>query len=110
VVVNVAAHIRGTRSAAERWGFAAFLLAGVGLALSIWFIVGSQTDTGDVRWWLVVVPLVVTATPVVVATHGVRLAAMIALGAWCVLAVFSIGMLQLQALLAAVVAVLREDR
>jgi hypothetical protein len=96
------------RSPAERWSFAAFLLAAIGLVLSVWFIVGSQTDTGQVRWWLVVAPLVATAIPLLVPRHGIRLGAVIALGGWCLLAALSIGMLQLPALIASVVGALRQ--
>jgi hypothetical protein len=93
---------------AHRWSLAAFALSTLGFVLSIWFILGSETDTGDVRWWLVVAPLFVTAIPLVLARRGVRLAAMLALGAWCVLGLFSIGILQVPALGAAVAAVLKE--
>ena len=41
--------------------------------------------------------------------HRVRIAAMVALGGWCVLAVFSIGFLLLPALVAEVVAVMKES-
>jgi hypothetical protein len=80
----------------------------IGVAVSIWFVLSSETDPAGVRWWLVVAPLVVTAIPVLLPRHGVRVTAMVVLGAWCVLAVFSIGMLLGPALSAAVVAVVRE--
>jgi hypothetical protein len=110
MAVSIAVRIRGTQSAGEGWSFAALLLAAVGVAASIWFVVASQTDTDDVRWWLVVAPLFVMAAPVLLARHAVRVGAMVALAGWCFLAVFSIGMLQLPALVAAVIAVLRDSR
>ena len=106
--MSVAVCVRGTRSAAERWSFAAFLLATIGLVLSIWFIVGSETDTSQVRWWLVFAPLVVTAIPVLLPRHAVRVTAVVVLGAWCFLTGFSIGMLLLPALIATVVAAVKE--
>jgi hypothetical protein len=106
--VSTAVRVRGVRSPAERWSVGAFLLAAVGLAASIWFIVVSQTETDQVRWWLVLAPVVVTVIPLLSPRYGVRVAAMLALGAWCILALFSIGMLQLPALIAAVVAVARD--
>lgn len=106
--MSVAVCVRGTRSAAERWSFAAFLLAAIGLALSIWFIVGSETDTSQVRWWLVFAPLVITAAPVVFSRQSVRVSALITLGAWCVVAIFSIGMLQLPALVVSVISAARD--
>jgi hypothetical protein len=96
------------RSDAERWSFLALLLAVVGLSVSIWFIFSSQSETSQIRWWLVALPLVVTAAPVLVPRHGVRVAAAVLLGVWCFLTGFSIGMLLLPALLAALAAVVRE--
>ena len=108
--MTTAVRVRGIRSAAERWSFVAFLLAALGLATSVWFIVASQSETDQIRWWLVVTPLVVAAIPLLAPRHDVRVAAALALGAWCFVAVFSIGMLQLPALVAAVVAVARGGR
>jgi FtsH-binding integral membrane protein len=106
--VSVALRLGGTRTEAERWSFLALALAAIGLAFSIWFILGSDSDPAGVLWWLVVAPLVVTAVPVLIPRHVVRVTAMAVLGAWCVLTGFSIGMLLLPALIAAVVAVVRE--
>ena len=110
MAVTTAVRLRRTRSAAERWSLAAFLLAALGIVASAWFIVASPTDTEQVRWWLVVAPLIVAAIPLVVPRPGVRVAATLALGAWCWVAMFSIGMLQLPALVAAFGAVLKDRR
>ena len=108
VGVSVAVRVGGTRSEADRWSFVALALATIGLAVSVWFILKSETDTAQVRWWLVVAPLFVTAIPVLLPRHAVRVTAVVVLGAWCLLTGFSIGMLLLPALIAAVVAVIRE--
>ena len=110
MAMTTALRVRGMRSAADGWSFVAFLLAALGLAASIWFVVASQTETGQARWWLVVAPLVVAAIPLLVPRHGARVAAALALGAWCFVAMFSIGMLQLPALVAAAVAAARDGR
>ncbi len=107
MAVSFALSIRTTLSDAQRWSFAAFVLAAVGLACSIWFILGSDSDPAQVRWWLVAFPLVVTPIPVLLPRHGVRAAVMVALGGWCLLTGFSIGMLLLPALFAGVLAVVR---
>ena len=106
--MSVAVRVGGTRSEADRWSFVALALATIGLAVSVWFILKSETDTAQVRWWLVVAPLFVTAIPVLLPRHAVRVTAVVVLGAWCLLTGFSIGMLLLPALIAAVVAVIRE--
>jgi hypothetical protein len=105
--MSTAVRLRSMRTPAERWSVGAFLLAALGLAASVWLVVASQSDTDQVRWWLVSGPVVVTAIPLLIPRDGVRVATMLALGAWCFLAVFSIGMLQWPALVAAVVAVVR---
>ena len=106
--MSVALLVGGTRTAAQRWSFLALALAAVGLAASIWFIFGSDGDPAQVVWWLVAAPLFVTAIPVVFPRREARVAAAVVLGGWCVLTGFSIGMLLLPALAAAVVAVVRE--
>jgi hypothetical protein len=107
------AAVRDARAANDRartWSIAAFALALVGLALSVSFILGSQTDTSDVRWWLVVAPTVVTAVPLLFPRLEVRVAAMAVLGTWCIVASFSIGLLLVPALAAAVAAAASESR
>jgi hypothetical protein len=105
--MSTALRLSRPRSDAERWSFLTLVLAVAGLALSIWFVLGSQSDTSEIRWWLVVAPLFVTAAPVVIPRHPVRVAAFVALAGWCFLALFSIGMLLVPALLAAVAAAVR---
>ena len=95
-------------SDAERSSVAALGLASIGFALSIWLVFSSGSDTTDIRWWLVVMPLVFTAIPVLLPRHRIRLVAVIALGAWCVLTGFSIGMLLVPALVATAMAFGRE--
>ena len=107
--MTTALRLRGMQSA-ERWSFVAFLLAALGVGASVWFIAASQTETDDIRWWLVAAPLVVAAIPLLVPRAGVRVAAATVLGAWCFVAMFSIGMLQLPTLAAAIGAALRDGR
>ena len=106
--MSVALHLGRTRSAADRWSLLALALAAIGLAVSIWFIFSSDSDPAQVVWWLVAAPLFVTAIPVLLPRRGVRVAAAVVLGGWCVLTGFSIGMLLLPALSVAVVAATRE--
>jgi hypothetical protein len=108
--MSIALRLSRQRSETERWSFVALVFAGVGLALSIWFVLGSQDDASQVRWWLVVAPLFVTAVPVLIPRHAARVGAMVVLGGWCFLAVFSIGMLLVPALIAAVVAAVKGSR
>jgi hypothetical protein len=108
LVVSVAVWKR--HSEAERWSFLAFALAALGLALSTWFILGSDSEVAEVRWWLVALPFALTALPVLVPRHGVRIAAAALLCVWCFLTGFSIGMLLLPALLVASVAVVKDAR
>ena len=110
MAVTTALRVRGMRSGGQSGSFGAVRLAALGLAVSTWFVVASQTETDQVRWWLVAAPLVVAAIPLLVPRHGARVAAALALGAWCFVAMFSIGMLQLPALVAAVVAAARDGR
>jgi hypothetical protein len=107
VGVSIALRLSRTRSDAERWSFVTLVLAVAGLALAIWFVIGSQSDTSEVRWWLVVAPLFITAAPVLIPRQGVRVAAFVALAGWCFLALFSIGMLLVPALLAALAAAVK---
>lgn len=106
--MNAALHARRTHSEAQRWSFAAFMLAAVGLAASIWVIFGSETDTAEVRWWLVVVPLFVTSLPVALPQRGMRVAAVVVLAAWCAVTGLSIGMFLVPALIASVASLVRE--
>jgi hypothetical protein len=106
--VSLAVRLSRPRSGAERWSFLTLLLAVAGFSVSIWFILGSQSDASQVRWWLVAVPPFVAAIPVLLPRHAVRIGATAVLGAWCFLAVFSIGMLLVPALLAAFAALVRD--
>jgi hypothetical protein len=98
------------RSAPWRWSLAAFLFAALGVVCSTWIIVGSDGDPSQVRWWVVVLPVALTLVPVLLPRTPVRFGAAVAMGAWCVLAVLSIGVLLMPALAAEVAAVLTEER
>ena len=108
--MTAALHAWRAHSEAYRWSLVAVALAAVGLVASIWVILGSDTDTSQVRWWLVVTPLLVTAAPVVLPQHVVRVAAMITLAAWCAVTGFSIGIFLVPALIASAVSLVREGR
>ena len=90
------------------WRLAAFALAALALVASVLVIFGSDGDASHVRWPLVVAPLVLTLLPLVVRQEGVRLGALVLLGLWCAVTVFSIGMLFLPALAAALMAIVRD--
>ena len=92
------------------WSIAALALAGAGVIASTWLVLAADSDPGEVLWPLVVAPLAVALIPVLVPGNAVRLAALVALGGWCVLTGFSIGLLLLPALAAQVVAAIREGQ
>lgn len=71
----------------------AVVAAATATAASIALVLASDSDPSAVRWWLVVAPMIVTAVPLVLPRRAVRLGAAIAVGAWCVVASASIGLL-----------------
>jgi hypothetical protein len=75
-----------------------------------WVIVGSDGDASQVRWFLVVAPIVVCVIPFLAPRQGARIGAALALGGWCVLAALSIGFLLWPALAALIAAVVSEKR
>lgn len=93
--------------AAGLWSLAAMVLAASAFAATVAVVLASGQDTSDVRWPLVVAPLVAAALAVAVPRRGVRTAAAIVLLAWCVLAAASVGLFFVPAALAAVVAAWR---
>ena len=76
---------------------------------STWMIVASDGDPSQVVWPLVVAPVAICAVPVLVPHASVRIGAVLALGAWCVLTGFSIGFTQVPTLVAAYAAMSREE-
>ena len=108
------AHTRADRSVSVpkpgRWSLAALWLAGIGVGVSTWFILEMDSDPGGVLWPLVVAPAVIALVPALVPRSGVRLAAAVAMGIWCGVTGFSIGMFLTPALVALVGAALREER
>jgi hypothetical protein len=96
-------------SAPARLSLAALVLSAVGVAAATWMIVASDGDPTHVRWPLVVAPIAVCLVPVLAPRPGARIGAALALGAWCFLAMFSIGFTQLPALAAAFAAMIREE-
>ena len=99
-----------TATNSGRWNLVALVLAGIGAAASTWLIVGSDSDSSHVRWPLVVAPIAICLVPVLAPRRVTRIGAVAAQAAWCVLAAFSIGTLQLPALGALLAATSREDR
>jgi multisubunit Na+/H+ antiporter MnhG subunit len=95
--------------AARRLSLVGLVLAGLGVAASTWVVLESDGDPSHVRWWLVVAPLAIALVPVAVPITATRIGAMVVLGAWCVLAGLSIGVLLLPALAALVGAVLQGE-
>ena len=92
------------------WSIMALVFAGLGVAVAAWLVVALDSDPSGVLWPLVVLPVAIALAPVLVPRQGVRLAAMVAMGAWCVVTGFSIGVLLLPALAALVGAAVREVR
>jgi len=91
------------------WSIAAVLLAGAGVAASTWLVLTIDSDPGGVLWPLVVAPLAIALAPILAPRNGVRLGAVVAMAAWCLLAGFSIGLLLVPALVAQLVAVIRDE-
>lgn len=92
-----------------RWSVIALDAATLGVALGAVLVLLSDSDPGSVLWGLVVLPLFLTAGPVLVPHHGVRLVALLALGAWCFTTGFSIGLLLLPSFMALFVALVRSS-
>jgi hypothetical protein len=103
------ARLPWARSTPGGWTIAALLLAGAGVTASTWLVVASDGDPGGVLWPLVVAPIAIVLAPVLVPRTDVRVGAVIALGAWCVLTGFSIGLLLVPAFVALMVAAVREN-
>lgn len=81
---------------ASYWALGLAAAAVAAVAVVAWL-----TGDDDVRWWLLVVPLVVTAAPVVTQRHRVRIAAAAILAVFSVITGMSVGMYFVPALLAA---------
>jgi hypothetical protein len=85
----------------------AFALSGLATLVVLALIASS--DNSEIRWWVVVVPLLATATALVITRPGSRIAALGVLVVWCVLTATSVGFLFLPAVVALFLAV-RADR
>ena len=92
------------------WSLAALALAGAGVIAAIWIVLAVDGDPGDVLWLLVLAPLAIALVPVLVPSNAVRLGAFVAMGSWCVLTGFSIGLLLVPAFAAQLVAAVREGQ
>jgi hypothetical protein len=97
-------------SGARRWSLAGLVLSGLGVAAATSVVLGSDGDPSGVRWWLVVAPVAIALVPVLVPLTVTRIGSMIVLGAWCVLAMFSIGVLLLPSLAALAGAALQGEK
>jgi hypothetical protein len=96
-------------SGRSAWSLGAFALATLGVGASVIAILGSDGDSSQVVWAIVVAPVVLTLVPLLVRQHGVvRLGALLLLGLWCAVTGFTVGVLLLPALFAAFMAVPRE--
>jgi hypothetical protein len=87
---------------------AALVLAAVGVVAAVALVFTTDQDPWSIRWWLVVAPVAITAFPLLVRKNPARLFAALLLTAWCIVAMFSIGMLLLPALFAQFGAWIRE--
>ena len=104
--LRVVAHSARPRA----WSLAALVLAGTGVVAATWLIGGSDGDSSEVLWPLVVAPVAICLVPVLVPRQATRIGAALALGGWCVLAALSIGFLLWPALAALLLAPLQEER
>ena len=84
------------------------MLAGLGVVAATWIIVASDGDSAHVLWPLVVAPVAISLVPFLVSRDSARVGAAVALGLWCVLTGFSIGILLLPALIAQMGAAVHE--
>ena len=107
-MVVTSPRIDSPAAAPRHWSLAAFVLAAVGLGCSVLVIFGSDSDPSQVVWPLVVAPIGITLVPLLVPRQGARVGALVALGFWCFLTGFSIGLLLLPALFAALMAAARD--
>jgi hypothetical protein len=90
------------------WSLAALALAVAGVIASAWLVFSVDSDPAGVAWPLVVAPVGIALAPVLVSGTAARIGAMLAMGGWCVLGGFSVGLLLVPSLAALVVLVLRE--
>ena len=91
------------------WSVAALGLCLAAEAVTLAVVVRSQ-DSGDVRWWLVALPLGAAALPLLVPARRARVSAAVVLFAWCVVASASVGLFFVPGLVAAAGAAIRDGR
>lgn len=63
-------------------------------------VVLGDSDPAGVRWWLVVLPVILALAPVLAPSRFTRIAAFVLTVGWCVVAIFSIGVLLVPAAVA----------
>ncbi len=107
-MVVTSPRIPSRAAAPSDWSLGAFVFAAVGFGCSVLVIFGSDSDPSQVVWPLVVAPIGITLVPLLVPRQGARIGALVALGCWCFLTGFSIGMLLLPALFATLMAATRD--
>jgi hypothetical protein len=108
VTVGSAAHI--ARDPAHAWSLAALGFGALAAALDTVLIVSTQDDLADLRWPLILLPLVLVPAPVVWPRPVVRVVAALGMLVWCWLTTFSIGPLFLPSLALMIVAAARSSR
>jgi hypothetical protein len=91
------------------WSISALLLAALGVVLATWLVVATDSDPAAVLWPIVVAPVAIALAPVLAPRRSVRIAAVAAMGVWCVVTGFTIGFLLLPSLGVLVGAAIRED-
>jgi hypothetical protein len=97
---------RAERRRPGLWSLSACMLSCVGVLAAT--LVVASGDSENVRWPIVLAPLAISLAPVLFPRRGVLLGAAVLLGLWCWLAVLSIGVFLLPALVAQLVAAVRE--
>jgi hypothetical protein len=76
------------------------LLLGVCGAVAVGFLIASEANNRDLRWRLILLPVVLVSLPVFIRTRPVRVLSAVAMTGWAALGTFSIGPLFLPCVIA----------
>jgi hypothetical protein len=98
-----------TQRRGDGWSLAGLAAALAGVGASVVLIVRTQDDLGGIVWPLVVAPLLLALLSVARPARGVRIAAALAMGAWCIVTGFSIGLLLVPSFVLMAVAAARTE-
>ena len=93
---------------ARSWSVYALLAGVVGASCSA-VLIASQADLSQLKWPLILVPVVAVPLPVFVPRRAVRIAAVVVMALWCWLTGFSLGLFFVPCLLLMIGAARREE-